>query len=121
MEFKTGSLVRARSRNWIVLPSHDENLVLLKPLDGSEEEITGIYLPLGFEDDHIASTEFPAPTVEDIGDIASARLPRWKISAISHRPGSFTMPRGWLFEAARGRFAPWPNYPSGRVPIRWCP
>lgn len=105
MEFKTGSLVRARSRDWIVLPSNDENLVLLKPLGGSEEEITGIYLPLGFEDDHIASTDFPIPAVEDIGDIASARClynatrlafrsgagPFRSLAKLSFRPRSYQM------------------------------
>ena len=105
MEFKTGSLVRVRSRDWIVLPSNDENLVLLKPLGGSEDEITGIYLPLGFEDDHIQSTDFPIPTIEDIGDIASARLlynatrlafrsgagPFRSLAKLSFRPRSYQM------------------------------
>ena len=74
MKYKPGSLVSARNRDWVVLPSNDEKLVLLKPLGGSEEEITGIYLPLAFADDKIKSTNFPFPSEEDIGDIASARL-----------------------------------------------
>jgi len=74
MQYKPGSLVKARDRDWIVLPSNDENLVLLKPLGGSEDEITGIYLPLAFESDEIQSTNFPRPTSNDIGDIFSARL-----------------------------------------------
>jgi superfamily II DNA or RNA helicase len=105
MQFKTGSLVRARNRDWIILPSNDEDLVLLKPLGGSEEEITGIYLPLGFETDHIESSEFPVPTVRDIGDIASARLlynatrltfrsgagPFRSLAKLSFRPRSYQM------------------------------
>ena len=43
MEFKAGSLVRARNRDWVVMPSSDEKLVLLKPLGGSEDEITAYY------------------------------------------------------------------------------
>jgi superfamily II DNA or RNA helicase len=74
MEFKAGSLVRARDRDWVVLPSNDDNLVLLKPLGGSEDEVTGIYLPLAFEDDTLYSTTFALPSAADLGDISSARL-----------------------------------------------
>jgi len=105
MQFKTGSLVRARNRDWIILPSNDANLILLKPLGGSEEETTGIYLPLAFEADEIESTEFPVPTVNDIGDISSARLlynatrlafrngagPFRSLAKLSFRPRSYQM------------------------------
>jgi len=74
MEFKAGALVRVRNRDWVVLPSNDDNLMLLKPLGGSEEEITGIYLPLAFENDKIESTSFVWPSENDLGDISSARL-----------------------------------------------
>ena len=46
-----GRLVSLRGREWVVLPSDDAETLLLKPLGGSDEEITGIYLPLGFKDD----------------------------------------------------------------------
>ena len=74
MEFKPGALVKVRNRDWVVLPSNDGKLVLLKPLGGSEEEITGIYLPLAFAEDKIESTNFPFPSSKDLGDISSARL-----------------------------------------------
>jgi len=74
MEFKAGSLVKVRDRDWVVMPSNDDNLVLLKPLGGSEDEITGIYLPLAFEDDTLYSTTFALPSAADLGDISSARL-----------------------------------------------
>ena len=74
MEFKAGSLVKVRNRDWIVQPSNDDKLVLLKPLGGSEDEITGIYLPLAFNNDTIESTNFPYPSSDDLGDISSARL-----------------------------------------------
>ncbi|MBF0231655.1 MAG: DEAD/DEAH box helicase [Desulfamplus sp.] len=74
MEFKAGSLVRARDRDWIVLPSNDKNLLMLKPLGGSEEETTAIYLPLSFIEDPIESTEFPIPAKEDLKDFSSAKL-----------------------------------------------
>jgi len=74
MQFKPGALVHVRDRDWVVLPSPDDDLVLLKPLDGSEEDITGIYRPLGFEEDLLESAEFPHPGSEELGDFVSARL-----------------------------------------------
>ena len=105
MKYKPGSLVTARNRDWVVLPSNDEKLVLLKPLGGSEEEITGIYLPLAFADDRIESTSFPLPSAKDMGDIASARQlynaarlafrngagPFRSIAKFSFRPRSYQM------------------------------
>lgn len=87
MDYKAGSLVRTRGRDWIVLPSNQEDLVLLKPLGGSEDEITGIYLPLAFENDRLVSTDFPLPTAEDIGDISSARL-LYNACRLSFRSGA---------------------------------
>ena len=46
MSFAIGSLVRARGREWVVLPESSEDLLVLRPLAGTEEETTGIYLPL---------------------------------------------------------------------------
>src|SRR5262245_30833654 len=70
-----GRLVRLRGREWVVLPSDDpENLLLLKPLGGSDEEITGIYCPLGFKEDEPCEAEFPPPLKDDLGAFSSARL-----------------------------------------------
>lgn len=69
-----GRLVSLRGREWVVLPSDDAETLLLKPLGGSDEEITGIYLPLGFKDDEPKEAEFPAPAEQDLGAFSSARL-----------------------------------------------
>lgn len=74
MQYKPGSLVQTRNRKWIILPSPDDNLLVMKPLGGSEDEITGIYLPLRFNDDIIKTTEFPYPTKDDLGDLATAKI-----------------------------------------------
>lgn len=87
MEFKAGALVRARNRDWVIQPSNDKDLVLLKPLGGSEEEITGIYLPLRFPEDKIESTEFPFPLTNDLGEISSARL-LYNAARLSFRNGA---------------------------------
>jgi len=105
MKYKAGSLVNLRNRDWVVLPSNDDNLILLQPLGGTEDEITGIYLPLAFTDDHIQSSTFPDPTAKDLGDISSARLlynacrllfrngagPFRSLAKLSFRPRSYQM------------------------------
>jgi len=73
-DYKPGSLVTVRNRPWVVLPSDDRDVLLLKPLGGSEDEITGIYKPLGFENDNPASYDFNKPDVPDLGDFQSAKL-----------------------------------------------
>lgn len=70
--FAPGSLIRARGREWVVLPESDETLLVVRPLGGADDEVTGI--DLGFEGDDIAPARFAPPTVADLGDHASARL-----------------------------------------------
>ncbi len=60
VEFKPGDLVRARDREWVVLPETRENLLKLRPLGGAEDDATLIYLPL--------EPEAPAPATFDLPD-----------------------------------------------------
>lgn len=73
MEYKTGTLVRARGRDWVVLPSEREDLLRLKPLDGREEDIAGLFLPLTKAGD-IRPSQFEPPTIRDLGSVRAARL-----------------------------------------------
>lgn len=61
-------------RDWVVLPNSDPDLLLLKPLGGSEEESIGILRTLAFPEDDIKDTIFPYPSLNDIADFASAKL-----------------------------------------------
>lgn len=63
-----------RDRPWMVLPSEDKDLLLVKPLGGSEDEITGIYKPLAGETDLPKSYNFNKPSANDLGDFTSAKL-----------------------------------------------
>ena len=72
--FEPGSLVKVRGRDWVVLPSENNDIVVLKPLGGSEEEITGIYLPLQIHEERIEPSVFPKPAEEDLGDFYTAKL-----------------------------------------------
>ncbi|MCS4432863.1 DEAD/DEAH box helicase [Aquiflexum gelatinilyticum] len=87
MDFQPGSLVKVRNREWIVQPSDDEEVMLIKPLGGSEDEITGIFLPLNNPDDKIESTDFPKPTVDQLGDFATAKL-LYNAARLSFRNGA---------------------------------
>ncbi len=73
-EFKPGSLVTIRNRPWVVLPSDDKDLLLIKPLGGSDEEITGIFKPLANKSDLPTSYNFIKPSERDLGDFNSAKL-----------------------------------------------
>ena len=83
--FNVGSIVRARNREWVVLPSADADTVLLRPIGGSEKEISGIYLPLNLE--KIEPAAFPKPNPDKIGDLVSTRLLR-DAARLSFRSGA---------------------------------
>ncbi|EIC27853.1 helicase-related protein [Methylomicrobium album] len=69
-----GKLVSLRGRDWIVLPSDDKDLLVVKPLGGSDDEMTGIYLPLAITSDQPVDANFSRPSPIDLGDIATAKL-----------------------------------------------
>ena len=69
-----GKLVSLRGRDWVVLPSDAPELLVVKPLGGSDEETTGIYLPLEIPEDIPQDAHFASPVAEDLGDISTARL-----------------------------------------------
>lgn len=73
-DFKPGSLVTLRNRPWVILPSDDADLLLLKPLGGSDEEITGIFLPVAGASEKPQSYNFVKPSSNDLGDFTSAKL-----------------------------------------------
>lgn len=72
MPFAVGSLVRARGREWVVLPESSENLLLVRPLGGTEAESTGILTAL----EDVSSACFELPSKRDLGDFRSCRLLR---------------------------------------------
>lgn len=73
-DYKPGSLVTLRNRPWVVLPSEDPDLLLIKPLGGSDEEITGIFLPVASRHEKPQTYNFIKPSVTDLGDFTSAKL-----------------------------------------------
>jgi hypothetical protein len=72
MTYTVGSLVKARGREWVVLPDSTDDLLVLRPLGGSDDEIAGIYIPL----EPVAPATFDLPDPSQVGDYRSARLLR---------------------------------------------
>lgn len=98
MSFSVGSLIKARGREWVVLPDSQEDLLLLRPLGGSDEEITGISPVL----EPVEPAQFGLPRADDIGDYRSARLLRDAVR-LSSRAGA-----GPLRSLSRIAFEPRP-------------
>ncbi|MCL5780969.1 MAG: ATP-dependent helicase, partial [Firmicutes bacterium] len=72
MSYAVGSLVKARGREWVVLPDSRDDLLVLRPLGGTEDEVTGIYLPL----EQVEPARFDLPDPSKLGDYRSCRLLR---------------------------------------------
>jgi hypothetical protein len=72
MSFASGALVRVRDREWVVLPDSTDELLLLRPLGGAEDEATGVLTAL----EPVEPATFSLPDPEQRGDFHSARLLR---------------------------------------------
>lgn len=73
-KLQPGKLISLRGRDWVVLPSDDPDLLMVKPLGGSADETTGIYLPLTIPHDLPKDARFESPTHEDLADFSTAKL-----------------------------------------------
>ena len=73
MSFAVGALVRARGREWAVLPDSTDDFLLLRPLGGGNDEIAGLHTAL----ESVESASYPLPDVEaDLTDATNAGLLR---------------------------------------------
>ncbi|WP_030679406.1 helicase-related protein [Streptomyces cellulosae] len=72
MSHVPGTLIRARNRDWIVLPGTTEELVLAQPLDGDREFVAALF------PGEVGKPGFgrPQPRPGEAGDFASASLLR---------------------------------------------
>lgn len=72
MSFAVGSLVSARGREWVVLPGSTDQLILVRPLGGIDDEIAGISPTL----ESIEPASFQLPNPDLLGDYRSCTLLR---------------------------------------------
>ncbi|MFG3110686.1 helicase-related protein [Streptomyces tendae] len=71
-EFAVGSLVHARGREWVVLPDSTPELLRLRPLGGTDDDIAGVLPAL----ETVEHARFAPPSASDLGDQQAAGLLR---------------------------------------------
>jgi superfamily II DNA or RNA helicase len=70
--FTPGNVVTARGRQWIVLPESEDDLLMVRPMGGLDDEVIGICTAL----EDVRSANFSLPDPEAPGDHSSCRLLR---------------------------------------------
>ncbi|SOE56778.1 SNF2 family N-terminal domain-containing protein [Streptomyces sp. OV198] len=70
--FSAGSLVKSRGREWVVLPESKPDLLVLRPLGGSDDDIAAVFP--AFE--KVEEAKFAPPEPSDLGDQRAAGLLR---------------------------------------------
>lgn len=90
---KPGSIVTCRNRDWVLLPSDQSEVHLLRPLTGATDEVIAIHKALsdiiGYDlpKERVESAVFPLPAVDDLADAASAHL-LWQAARLTLREGA---------------------------------
>ena len=70
--FPPGALVKARGREWVVLPDSTDDVLMVRPIGGLDDEIVGICKTI----EPVTSASFSLPNWENPGDFNSCRLLR---------------------------------------------
>src|SRR5271157_934981 len=84
-KYAVGSLVRTRGRDWVVLPSDEDEVLRLRPLSGGEGETIGLLRQ--FEESAIQDSVFPSPEPHKAGDFVGSKLLR-NAARLSLRSGA---------------------------------
>jgi superfamily II DNA or RNA helicase len=71
---KPGKLVKFRGRRCVVQPSLDSDVILLKPLGGSDDEIISVFEPVLQPFDKIEDDYFELPDKSDLDSFLTAKL-----------------------------------------------
>ncbi|MBB6119495.1 DEAD/DEAH box helicase [Nocardiopsis algeriensis] len=70
--YAPGSLVSARGREWVVLPESADDMLVLRPLGGSDDDVAALFP--AFE--RVEQARFAPPTPSDLGNARAAGLLR---------------------------------------------
>ena len=88
-----GSIVRCRNREWVLLPSVQQDLFLLRPLTGATDQVVAVHKKLSnllgysFPEERLSQATFPRPSAEDLSNSAGARL-LWQAARLTLREGA---------------------------------
>ena len=72
VKFPVGSLVTVRNREWVVQSGSGDDLLLLRPIAGADDDIVGVLPAI----ETVEPASFPPPSIADLGTAAEARLLR---------------------------------------------
>jgi superfamily II DNA or RNA helicase len=90
---RPGTIVRARDRLWVLLPSDDPDYYWLRPLAGLTDDAVALYRPLTdllaytLPEERLSEATFPPPKPDDVSDAVSARL-LWQAARLTLREGA---------------------------------
>lgn len=71
---KPGKLVKFRGRRCVVQPSSDSEIILLKPLGGTDDETISVFEPILQAFDKIEDDQFELPDKSDLDSFLTAKL-----------------------------------------------
>ena len=103
--FSPGDLVYARGREWVALPSPDEEMLCLRPLSGSEADVQ--FLHPALEREPVRHARFEMPDLKQTGDTGCG-------PAAVRGAASVAAARRRAVPVGRARRH------SSRAPISWC-
>lgn len=69
-----GKLVKFRGRRCVIQPSMDKDIVMLKPLGGTDEELMAVFEPVMQIHDKIEDDQFESPSIDDLDSFLTAKL-----------------------------------------------
>jgi superfamily II DNA or RNA helicase len=88
----SGAIVRFRNRDWVLL-RQEEEVVFLRPLIGTSDDLLGVHLPLAnlvgytFPSECLQPSRFPLPSAETVADAQSVHL-LWQAARLLLREGA---------------------------------
>jgi superfamily II DNA or RNA helicase len=88
-----GSIVRCRNREWVLVPSDEPEVLLLRPLTGATGEAVAVHRRLvdlaaySLPEERVRSATFPPPTLDDLSNAAASHL-LWQAARLTLREGA---------------------------------
>lgn len=88
-----GSIVRCRDREWVVLPADTDDVLVLRPLTGTTDDVVKVHRQvmtlIGYDlpSERVTPASFPLPSAQDVSDAASVHL-LWQAARLTLREGA---------------------------------